>query len=170
MPYTEKKDRNLNIYIKQTRQSLVLLAQSKDDFKLFGQFRDKLRADEKVLYLDFANIHSAREFAQELLTQYKQLIDTDIDLELSCDDYLALSDLLKLLDKAQKQDKSIVVWFENFTNILSLDESDWLFGLLRGELQHFQNIVCVFTSDSKEKINAIFMNRDNPFFRFARII
>ncbi|WP_304545988.1 hypothetical protein [Sulfurimonas microaerophilic] len=166
----EKKCKELDFYIENCRQSIVLIEDNIDNNKFLNEYKTKLNIKEKVIYIDFKNIHNARDLAKQLLEQYKQLFDNTLDVKLPKDDYYAVSEALEFITKTEDKQENIVIWMDNFTDILLLQERDWLFGLLRGEFQHHQNIVHVFTSDSKVKINKIFINQDNPFFRFARIV
>ena len=160
----------LDSYIVDFRQSIVLLQDNIDNNVLLKNYRLELAMKERVAYIDFRKIRNAKDLAEHLLEQYKQFFNNATDFKLSQDDHYAVADVLDLFTKVDNKHENIVVWMDNFTNILSLQEHGWLFGLLRGTFQHHQNIAYVFTSDSKEKVNKIFMNHDNPFLKFARII
>jgi len=152
------------------KQSVVVIEDDIVDNRLLNNYRMNLRKKEKVIYINFKYIHIPHDLANALLEQYRAIIDNDVQLELSQESYDAVADVLHLFSLQNNIGKNIVVWLDNFTDILSLKENDWLFGLLRGEFQHHQNIVYVFTSNSKSRVNEIFMNHDNPFFKFARIV
>jgi hypothetical protein len=169
MPLEPDSQELLDKYIIDFRQSIVLVKDNTNTENYFDKYRATLKIKEKIVYLDFKNISCVKELIEQLLEQYTKFIANDIEVTLPEDDYRALDYTLELFSSVDKIDKNIVIWMENFTDILLLNE-DWLFGLLRGTFEHHENIVHVFTSDSKDKVNSIFYNGDNPFFRFARIL
>jgi hypothetical protein len=166
----EKERKKLDIYIIDCRQSIVLVKDDIYNSIFLNEYISDLSRKEKIVYIDFKNIHSAQELAQQLLEQYIQLFNKAYSFKFPQDTYYAVSNVLELFTKEEEVEENIVIWMDNFTDILSLQEHDWLFGPLRSSFQHHQNIVHVFTSDSREKVNSIFMNSNNPFFRFARIV
>lgn len=153
MPIELNKQELLDKYIIDFRQSIVLVKNNTDTENYFNKYRATLKIKEKVVYLNFRNISCVRELIEQSLAHYRELID--IDMTLLKDDYRALDYTLELFSNVDKIDKNIVIWMENFTDILLLDE-DWLFRLLIGTFQHHENIVHVFTSGSKDKVNSIF--------------
>lgn len=169
MPFdTEQGYKKLDTYIIDFRQSIVLIKDEKNNDKFYSDYRNALSKKEKIIYVDLRNINSAKKLAEQLLEQYKYTINEKLEIALPEDGYRALDSILELFIKAEEIDKNIVIWMENFTDLLAFKE-DWIFELLRGVFQHHDNIVHVFTSDNKNDINTIFYNSDNPFFRFAHI-
>ncbi|WP_373072121.1 hypothetical protein [Sulfurimonas sp.] len=164
----DKKYKKLYNYIYKFKQSVALV---EDDIttNLLDDLKKDLQSKTIFVYIDFKNIHSTRELATKLIEQYKLHIDNNIDIKLSSDDYTALDYILELFEQAETIHENITIWMDSFTNVLTMEE-DWLFGLLRGHFQQNQYTVYIFTSDSKDKINSVFYDKENPFFRFARII
>lgn len=166
----EEKYKMLDIYINQLRQSVAVIIEDTDEHnKYLNYFRTNLTKQQQIIYIDFKKIHNARDLSEQLLEQYIKLFDSNMDIILDEDDYRSVDYILEFITKVEETEENIVIWMDNFTDILLLDE-DWLFGLLRGVFQHHEHIVHVFTSSSKDRVNQIFYNINNPFFRFARII
>ena len=87
------------------------------------------------------------------------------------DEYSFLDHVLKTLKKiSEEESESIVLWLENFTEVLRLEDPRSICGMMRSHYQHQSNVTYIFTSNSIEDINAIFNDYEQPFYHAARIL
>ena len=77
----------------------------------------------------------------------------------------SLAEILKLVKKLS-EDKTVVV-FDEFQGILSLDNSNDIFTVMRGEIQHHGSIPYIFSGSNRQHINKIFTAGSSPFFKSA---
>ena len=163
----EKKWKKLDIYINDFGQSIAISTEgTQEQIRFIHDFRKYLGSNQKVAYIDFAKITDAKRLAIEFIEQYELLSGMTLDYDMSEEDYCLLDLVLKHFSE-NMDSEGVIIWLDNFTEILKMEESEWLFGMLRGYFQHQQNITHVFTSDNKDALNQIFSDYKNPFFRFA---
>ncbi|MDD3591279.1 MAG: hypothetical protein PHO65_01400 [Sulfurovum sp.] len=163
----EKKWKKLDIYINDFGQGIAINAEgTQEQIRFIHDFREYLGSRQQVAYIDFAKITDAKRLAIEFIEQYELLSGMTLDYDMSEEDYRLLDLAIKYFSEEMDAER-VVIWLDNFTEILKMKESEWLFGMLRGYFQHQQNITHVFTSDNKDALNQIFLDYKNPFFRFA---
>lgn len=163
----EKKWNELDIYINEFGQGIAISTEgTQEQIQFIHDFREYLVAKQQVVCIDFAKLTDAKRLAIEFIEQYEFLSGTMLEYDMSEEDYRLLDLALKHFSENMDTER-VVIWLDNFTEILKMEESVWLFGMLRGYFQHQQNITHVFTSDNKDALNQIFSNYKNPFFHFV---
>lgn len=175
----EKLWKELDI-INEMGQSTVIVSSGKKEERLFMElYRKHLFFTHKTIYVNFKNVCNMRDLAEKILDQCSQLFDvyTEDSLSFSLDcwrsevDYKFLDQVLRMSQKiAEELQVRVVFWIDNFTEVLKLKDSTIICALMRSEFQMQQDVTFVFTSDQIDLVNAIFMDYDKPFFRFARIV
>ncbi|HHD81374.1 MAG TPA: hypothetical protein ENK99_07305 [Campylobacterales bacterium] len=178
----EKKWKELDILINEFGQGTVIVKvhKNKGEQQFIEAFREHLSKSHKVIYIDFAKVSNMRDLAKMILAQAHLLFEDCIDEELNNsmrfwereDAYRFLDEVLKVPQMIieNSQLSRIVFWSENYTEVLKLEESDAICAMMRSVFQMQQGVVHLFTSDSLDQTNKIFMDYRKPFFRFARII
>ncbi len=178
----EKKWKELDILIREFGQGTVIVKvhKNKEEQQFIEAFREHLSKSYKVLYVDFAKVSNMRDIAKMILAQVHLLFEDCIDKELNDslrfweqeDAYRFLDVVLKVPQMIieNSQLSRIVFWSENYTEVLKLEESDAICAMMRSIFQMQQDVVHLFTSDSLDQTNKIFMDYHKPFFRFARIL
>lgn len=178
----EKKWRELDILIREFGQGTVIVKvhKNKEEQQFIEAFRQHLSRSHKVLYINFAKVNNMRDIAKMILAQVHLLFEDCIDKELDDslmfweqeDDHRFLDAVLKapqmIIENSQLS--TIVFWSENYTEVLKLEESDAICAMMRSVFQMQQDVVHLFTSDSLDQANKIFMDYHKPFFRFVRIL
>lgn len=178
----EKKWRELDTLIREFGQDTVIVKvhKSKEGQQFIEAYREHLSKSNKVLYIDFSKVNNMRDIAKMILSQVHLLLEDCIDKELNDslrfweqeDDHRFLDAVLKapqmIIENSQLS--RIVFWSENYTEVLKFEESDAICAMMRSVFQMQQDVTFVFASDKIDLVNAIFMDRNKPFFRFARIV
>lgn len=81
-----------------------------------------------------------------------------------------LQDSIRFIDRfASKHKKSMICVFDEFGDIDKLD-GDRIMKLFRSLIQTHSNVSYVFSGSYESVMNSIFVKKNSPFFRFARII
>lgn len=166
----EKKWRELDIYLNEFRQSVIILYEdTREQKKFIHDFKTYLQTKQKIAYIDFSETSDAKSLALQFIQQYILLFGKTPEYDVMDEDYRLLDFSLKLFSHISNSEE-IVFWLDNFTEITNMKEADWLCGALRGTFQHQENIVHVFTATDKNAANEIFADYDKPFFHFAKFI
>lgn len=178
----EKKWKELDILVREFWQGTVIVKvhKNKEEQQFIEAFREYLSNSYKVIYIDFAKVSNMRDIAKMILAQLDLLFGDYTDEELNDslrfweqeDDYRFLDAVLKVPQKIveNSQLSRIVFWSENYTEVLKLEESDAICAMMRSIFQMQQDVVHLFSSDSLDQTNKIFMDYHKPFFHFARIL
>ncbi len=66
--------------------------------------------------------------------------------------------------------KKIVVFFDEFQDLLKIDDSDRLFGVLRAKIQTFSRVPFIFAGSYRSQMGRIFKDPSNPFYNAATVI
>jgi AAA+ ATPase superfamily predicted ATPase len=77
-----------------------------------------------------------------------------------------IENLLDLIYKDNKSNKTIVV-FDEFQNILNLNDSDNILAMMRSRIQFHSNMTYIFSGSVRNDMNNIFYDPDSPFFKSA---
>jgi hypothetical protein len=81
-----------------------------------------------------------------------------------------LQDSIQFIDRfAGRHNRSIVCAFDEFGDIGKLD-GEKMIKLFRSGIQNHENAVYIFSGSYESIMNSMFIRRNAPFFRFARII
>lgn len=172
----EKLWRELDILIDEMGQSTVIVSSGKKEEQLFiDLYRKHLFSTHKTIYVNFKDVCSLYNFAENILDQCSQFFEAydadDLAYWRSEADYKFLDRVLKLSQEiAEELQVRVVFWIDNFTEVLKLKDSNTICALMRSKFQMQQDVTFIFTSDQIDLVNAIFMDYDKPFFRFARIV
>lgn len=78
----------------------------------------------------------------------------------------SVADILKLVT-VNHAHKPLLVFFDEFQDILKLDNSKELLALLRGEIQYQGDVPYVFAGSIRNHMDDIFNHPDSPFFKSA---
>jgi len=145
-----------------------------------------------VLWLDLQLLTNTGDFANQLLKQlfknypFEKLkfmirnfrmvpmlsIDpatnnVEVGFQPRMDSFVHLEDVLNLIEKLGEEKKRPVVVFDEFQELLSLDNS--LDKRLRSVIQFHQNINYVFMGSSESMMKQIFENKKSPFYHFGQL-
>ena len=176
----EKLSKELNYLIREFGQSTVIVDSKERDEKLFlERYRAELMLKKKMLYIDFKTTHNMYDIAEKLSQQYSNIFEHTVTegiqetinfYKTQEEDYFLdkILDILKELSEGSP--KQVILWLENFTEVLKFEDSIMICNLMRGHYQHQEKVTYVFTSNSIEDVNAIFNDYDKPFYHSARII
>ena len=77
-----------------------------------------------------------------------------------------LENIFKILEETGKR-KKIVVFFDEFQDILSINDSKRILAVLRGKIQLQKNISFIFCGSIREQMVNIFSDSESPFFKSA---
>ncbi len=172
--------RELDFLIHECGQSTVVV-DSKERTKrlLLEQYRDELRTKHTIFYIDFKTIHNVYDIAEKLSIQYSSIFENalsestqeTINFYRTQKEYDYLNSTLDILKElSEESTDSIILWLENFTEVLKLEDPRSICGMMRSHYQQQSNVTYIFTSNSIDGINAIFNDYDKPFFNSASII
>lgn len=76
-----------------------------------------------------------------------------------------LEDLLNGLEKfAKKHKKHVVLFFDEFQDLLKVDETNKIQAAIRGVAQHSQYVTYVFSGSSRVMLNKIFDDKNQPLY------
>jgi len=173
----EKLFHKLQIYL-ETGQSIAIVnpieLRKKEIVKLFEK---EVLKEWDTVYVDFNKVEKSCDLARIITRQCVKIISKYKDIEINIDgidyedDYRCLDRTLNLSEEIAKQiNKHVVFIAKNYTNVLRLNEGKRIQEHMRSIFQHQYNVKTIFTGESKEALNTIFMNPSAPFFRFAQII
>ncbi len=155
------------------------------------------RTDSKIIYVDFLESRSVHDVVRRLLSG---LIGLDrkagildrvlgglVHLrpsfsfdQITGNPILSLDAAVKvrpetvegILDafKEAGKGKGLVVVFDEFQDILSLEDSAQMLAVMRGRIQFQQKVVYIFAGSIRNEMNGIFSDPDSPFFKSASIM
>ena len=145
-----------------------------------------------VLWLDLQLLTNTGDFANQLLKQlfkkypFEKLkfmlrnfrvvpalsVDpvtnnVEVSFQPYLDSFVHLEDVLNLIEKLGEEKTRPVVVFDEFQDLLSLDES--LDKRLRSVIQFHKNINYVFMGSSESMMKQIFENKKSPFYHFGQL-
>ncbi|SFV56001.1 hypothetical protein MNB_SV-3-157 [hydrothermal vent metagenome] len=173
----EKLFHKLQIYFEMGQSIAIVNPMDLRKKEIVNFFEKEVIEEWDTVYVDFNEVEKPCDLARiiaeqcvEIISKYKdvKINIAEIDYE---DDYHCLDRTLNLSEKIAKQiNKHVVFIAKNYTNVLSLDEGKRMQEHMRAIFQHQYNVKTIFTGESKEALNKIFMNSSAPFFRFAEII
>jgi uncharacterized protein len=78
----------------------------------------------------------------------------------------SIEEILDLVDK-QKGSKNIVIVFDEFQDILNLDDHKSILGILRSKIQFMKDITFIFSGSIRNTMNSLFSDPESPFFKSA---
>ncbi|OGT47262.1 MAG: hypothetical protein A3E82_06660 [Gammaproteobacteria bacterium RIFCSPHIGHO2_12_FULL_38_11] len=100
--------------------------------------------------------------------------DVEIKAELNkntSDPTESLEDLLEGLEKlAKKQKKAIVLFFDEFQDVLKTESSDKIQAAIRAIAQHSQYVTYIFSGSSRAMLNKIFDDKKQPLYMLCKKI
>jgi len=145
-----------------------------------------------VLWLDLQLLTNTADFANQLLKRLfkkypfeklKFLIrnfrivptlsldpvtnNVEVNFQPRVDSFIHLEDVLNLIEKLGEEKSRPIVVFDEFQELLSLDES--LDKRLRSVIQFHNNINYVFMGSSESMMKQIFENKKSPFYHFGQL-
>ena len=166
----QMKQQQLDIYITEFKQGIVLIGNNLSDHQKFMEnYRKNLHDRKKMAYVNFAKVVDIRSLAECFIEQYSQLFE-EVPVYYDPSDELGLLNFsVELFSKIDDQEHTII-WLDNFTEVRKWKDADYVYRILRGTFQHQENIVHVFTSHNIKEVHSIFSNYNNPFFHFAAYI
>ena len=91
-------------------------------------------------------------------------VSFDTTIKLTPDSIKGLFDLIK----KNAALKNIIVFIDEFQDILNLPDSKETLAILRGEIQHHQNIPYLFAGSMRNRMMEIFTLPESPFFKSAQ--
>lgn len=78
----------------------------------------------------------------------------------------SLEEVFELIRKTASK-KQMVVFFDEFQDILRVEEAPWLLGVLRSKIQYHDSIPYIFAGSYRNEMDRIFTDSDSPFFKSA---
>jgi AAA+ ATPase superfamily predicted ATPase len=149
-------------------------------------------SDRHYVYLDLQVIISEDDFASQLLKRVYRIYpmqklkgyiksfrlipsvilnpvtgEVEISFMPGSKDLTPLEDVLNLIEKLGKEDKKIIVVFDEFQDIFRINTG--LDRMLRSVIQNHKNINYVFMGSSESMIREIFEKKNSPFYRFGTL-
>lgn len=89
----------------------------------------------------------------------------------SADPISQLEDLLEGLEKlAKKHNKSVVLFFDEFQDVLKADETNKIQAAIRSVAQHSQYVTYIFSGSSRIMLNKIFDDKNQPLYMLCNKI
>ncbi|MDD5203334.1 MAG: ATP-binding protein [Sulfurimonas sp.] len=77
--------------------------------------------------------------------------------------------ILKLLDQISKdKNETIYIVFDEFQDVIKMSKDADIMELLRGEIQHHENICYMFAGSNMTMMTKVFENKKAPFYNFCR--
>ncbi|MDP1574799.1 MAG: ATP-binding protein [Coxiellaceae bacterium] len=91
--------------------------------------------------------------------------------KITSDPTLSLEDLLEGLEKlAKKQKKPVVLFFDEFQDVLKTESSDKIQAAIRAIAQHSQYVTYIFSGSSRAMLNKIFDDKKQPLYMLCKKI
>lgn len=78
----------------------------------------------------------------------------------------SLEEVFELIKRIARKRK-VVVFFDEFQDILRADDSSWLLATLRSKIQYHDSIPYIFAGSFRNEMDLIFIDTDSPFFKSA---
>ena len=148
----------------------------------------------RVLYVDLMNIRTIADFCNRVaygasrlgkgdsflqktlkfLSRLRPTIGMDaqsgmptvtVDAAMA-NDTMGLTDVLNMVEGYSKEVK-LCVMFDEFQDILNLDDSDQVLAILRGRIQFLTNSCFLFSGSIRGKMHEIFSDPESPFYKSA---
>jgi AAA+ ATPase superfamily predicted ATPase len=94
--------------------------------------------------------------------------ETEISFKPGSPDLTPLEDVLNMIEKLGKEDKKLVVVFDEFQDIFRINSG--LDRMLRGVMQNQKHITYIFMGSSESMIRNIFEKKSSPFYRFGTLM
>ena len=89
------------------------------------------------------------------------LFDSSVELKAS-----SIAEVLSLIESLSKK-RPLIVVFDEFQDILNLEDSHEAVALLRSKIQFQRTIPYIFVGSIRHKMDEIFTHHDSPFFKSA---
>jgi len=173
----EKLFHKLQIYFQMGQSIAIVNPMDPRKKEIIKLFEDEVLSEWDTIYVDFNEVKKPCDLAKMIVEQSMGIISKYNDIEIDIenidykDDYRCLDRTLNLSEEIAKQmNKHVLFIAKNYTHVLSLDAGKRIQEHMRSIFQHQYNVKNIFTGESKEAFNKIFMNSSAPFFRFAEII
>ena len=173
----EKLFHKLQIYFEMGQSIAIVNPVDSRKKEIIKFFENEVLSEWDTIYVDFNEVKKPCDLAKMIVEQSMGIVakynDIEIDIENIDykDDYRCLDRTLNLSEEIAKQiNKHVVFIAKNYTHVLSLDEGKRIQEHMRAIFQHQYSVKTIFTGESKEALNKIFMKSSAPFFRFAEII
>ena len=84
----------------------------------------------------------------------------------AANDTMSLTDVLNMVESYSKE-VNLCVIFDEFQDVLNLEESDQVLAILRGRIQFLTNSCFLFSGSVRGKMHEIFNDPDSPFYKSA---
>lgn len=81
-------------------------------------------------------------------------------------DTMSLTDVLNMVESYSKETKLCVI-FDEFQDVLNLDDADQVLAILRGRIQFLTRSCFLFSGSVRGKMHEIFNDPDSPFYKSA---
>lgn len=91
------------------------------------------------------------------------IVSFDASIEIKANSIPEVFSLIESLDKKRQ----LVVVFDEFQDILNIEDSHEALALLRSKIQFQSNIPYIFVGSIRHKMDEIFTHHDSPFFKSA---
>ena len=173
----EKLFHKLQIYFQMGQSIAIVNPMDPRKKEIIKLFEDEVLSARDTIYVDFNEVKISCDLAKIIVEQCVKIVSKYNDIEINIsdidykDDYRCLDRTLNLSEEIAKQiNKHVVFIAKNYTHVLNLDEGKRIQEHMRAIFQHQYNVKTIFTGESKEALNKIFMNSSAPFFRFVEII
>lgn len=130
----------------------LLVKKSTPENKILGFFRQVLSGLRINFKID--------EIGKPVISlDYNQPINAELDSKI-----FNLPEII-----ASKQNKKLVVVFDEFQEILKLDRKN-IEGKLRAHIQHHRNVAYVFAGSKRHLLNEMINSQDKPFYRIGPVM
>lgn len=91
--------------------------------------------------------------------------------KISADPISQLEDLLEGIEKlAKKHNKPVVLFFDEFQDVLKMDETNKIQAAIRSVAQHSQYVTYLFSGSSRRMLNTIFDDKNQPLYMLCNKI
>ena len=163
----QKKWRQLDIYLTDLHQGIVLIGDdSNEHHKFIDDYRTYFTLKQKMVYINFNQITDIKSLSECFLEQYAVLFES-APKYYDPENELGFLDFSVHLFSNTNDEEYTFIWLDNFTEVRHWETADYVYKILRGTFQHQQNVVHIFTSHNMVEVANIFSDSDNPFYRFA---
>ena len=173
----EKLFHKLQIYFEMGQSIAIVNPMDPRKKEIVKLFEEEVLSEWDAIYVDFSEVKKPCDLAKIIEEQSTRIVSKYNDIEIDIanidyeDDYHCLDRTLNLSEEIAKQmNKHVVFIAQNYTHVLNLSDGERMQEHMRSIFQHQYNVKTIFTGESKESLNKIFMNSSAPFFRFAEII
>ena len=78
----------------------------------------------------------------------------------------SIEEIFELI-RITSQKKKIVVFFDEFQDILKIEDAPWLLATLRSKIQYHDKLSYIYAGSIRNEMDSIFSNSESPFFKSA---